>query len=309
MTAPPSLSTPAVKALLEKFEDLNGTEGRETDALTGEGGELEVCTQGLLQSAEGFREALRVELHYFGALAEKPDLLGVSDRLSSASGLVAGGTGIIEDEELADFFRRGGNLKTTLKRIIEGLRKPTLVYQSQAKQVLRLVMSLRAAMSISQVLEEQGKGGDRTSIQSTLEKLRTGKSSDVGKNSKSLLRKLRAFQAVTGLDELFMSELASIITGLGNIFEPKLGSSVGSRKRRPSTQENLSELRSMQRRAGSLIYACDLSDDIKSALNEADLSLRQQIFANGKIDAVIDKECAKKIHRRVRENAATHGTV
>ena len=69
-----------------------------------------------------------------------------------------------------------------------------------------------------------------------------------------------------------------------------------------STTEHLSELRSLQRRAGSLIYACDLAPGIKTGLDQADVSLRQQIYANSKIDAVIEKECAKKIKKRVSED-------
>ena len=304
LTEPPALSTIAVNETLELFEELNQQEVHDMESLTGEGGELAICSAGLLRSAEGFREALRGELHYFGALAEKPDLLGVSTNMSMASGIVAGGAGIIEDEELADFFRRSGNLKTTLKKILEGLRKPTLVYQAEAKSVLRLVMALRAGMNIGEILEAQGKGADRNSIQSTLEKLRTGKSADVGKNSKSLLRKLRSFTAVTGLEPLYMTELHSIVDGLTNIFEPNTEMMSKSRKKnRPSTTEHLSELRALQRRAGSLIYACDLDTAIKTTLDNADLSLRQQIYANSKIDAVIETVCAKKIKKRIKENS------
>jgi hypothetical protein len=302
LTVPPNLSTTAVKQVLAEFEELHVNEEQETSALTGKGGELAECSADLLTRAEGFREALRVECHYYGALAEKPDLMGCSNRMSSATGIVAGGAGIIEDEELADFFRRSGNLKNTLKKIIEGQTKPTLVYQIEAKEVLRLVMGIRAAMNIHTVLEEQGKGGDRSSVQSTLEKLRTGKSADVGKNSKSLLRKLRSFTSVTGLEELFMMELASIVAGLASIFEPKGSNGTGNRKKRINPQEHLSELRALQRRAGSLIYACDLPEIIKETLNEANISLRQQIYANSKIDAVIEKECAKKIKKRVSED-------
>ena len=194
MQLPPSLSSSSVASILESFNDLNSQEEVEVVELVGSNSSLATkdlgattetfsnCSTNMLKRAENFREALRVELHYYGALAEKPDLIGTSDAMSKATGMSAGGNGIIEDEELADFFRRAGNLKGTLKKILEGLRKPGLVYQSEAKSVLRLVMKLRAGTGVLQLLEAQGKGGDRSTIQSTLEKLRTGKSSDVGKH-------------------------------------------------------------------------------------------------------------------------------
>ena len=64
-----------------------------------------------------------------------------------------------EDEELADFFRRAGNLKGTLKKILEGLRKPGLVYQSQARAVLRLVMQLRAGTGAEAVEQRRSENG------------------------------------------------------------------------------------------------------------------------------------------------------
>jgi hypothetical protein len=300
LTVPPNLSTSAVKEILDKFEDLNQVEIKNMESLIVE--DLAACSTNLLFHAEELQEALRMELHYFGALAEKPNLLSVSTSMSDASGIIAGSAGIVEDEELADFFRRSGNLKNTLKKIIEGMRKPTLVYQKEAKSVLRLVMSLRASINIGEILEAQGKGADRNSIQSTLEKLRTGKSSDVGKNSKTLLRKLRSFATVTGLDPLFMSELNSIVDGLAGIFEPNDKKKAKGRNNAINPQEHLSELRALQRRAGSLIYACDLTVEIKNSLDNANLSLRQQIYANSKIDAVISKECNKKNKKRVKED-------
>ena len=207
MQLPPSLSSSSVASILESFNDLNSQEEAEVVELVGSNSSLatkdlgsttssllEDCSTNMLKRAENFREALRVELHYYGALAEKPDLIGTSDAMSKATGMSAGGNGIIEDEELADFFRRAGNLKGTLKKILEGLRKPGLVYQSEAKSVLRLVMKLRAGTGVLQLLEAQGKGGDRSTIQSTLEKLRTGKSSDVGEALKGTAKKDEVLQ-------------------------------------------------------------------------------------------------------------------
>jgi hypothetical protein len=323
---PPELSSRAVAAILGEFDALNSQEEAEVVQLVGANSSLattslgtaassllEDCSTGMLESAEKFREALRVELHYYGALAEKPDLIGTSDAMSMATGMSAGGNGIIEDEGLADFFRRAGNLKGTLKKILEGLRRPGLVYQSQARAVLRLVMQLRAGTGVLPLLEAQGKGGDRSTIQSTLEKLRTGKSSDVGKQSKTLLRKMRSFRSsVQGLEPLYVSELDAIISGLSGILEPRsnhsskasLGSgmSTGASKIRPSTAENLASLRALQRRACSLIYVPELPMNIVKTLNAADKALRQQIYANGQIDAVIEKECKRKIRHRVRED-------
>lgn len=311
---------------MKEFDDLNSQEEAEVVHLVGanstlatknlqptEVSLLEDCSTGMLESAEKFREALRVEMHYYGALAEKPDLIGTSDAMSTATGMSPGGNGIIEDEELADFFRRAGNLKGTLKKILEGLRQPGLVYQSQARAVLRLVMQLRSGTGVLPLLEGQGKGGERSTIQSTLEKLRTGKSSDVGKHSKALLRKMRSFRSsVQGLDPLYVRELDAIIVGLSGILEPRsnhsskvsLGSSKekGVLRIRPSTAENLASLRALQRRACSLIYIPELPVDIVKTLNAADEALRQQIYANGQIDAVIEKECKRKIRHRVRED-------
>ena len=319
LSLPPALSTGAVTSIVADFEALNAEEVADVVDLVGANSGLaaqppqqsllEECSLGMLENAERLREALRMELHYYGALAEKPDLSGISNAMSLATGIVPEGNGVIEDEELADFFRRAGNLKGTFKKILEALLKPDLVYQSNTRAVLELVMQLRSGTGVLELLEAQGKGGDRTTIQSTLEKLRTGKSADVGKNSKILLRKLRAFRSnVQDLEKIYEAEMDAIIADLSEILEPSSNYSSksslhkSSSKISPSAAENLASLRDLQRRACSLIYIPELPKPIVDALNAADEALRQQIYANSKIDAVIEKECKRKIRHRVRED-------
>lgn len=62
------------------------------------------------------------------------------------------------------------------------------------------------------------------------------------------------------------------------------------------------QLAPQYREAAKKLASADLAEGIKTSLDQADLSLRQQIYANSKIDAVIDHECAKKIKKRVKEN-------
>lgn len=70
--------------------------------------------------AEQRREALRAELHRYGALEDEPDLE------SHARAIEA----VTHDANLEALFRSAGGLKLELRELVAELRHPDLIYET-----------------------------------------------------------------------------------------------------------------------------------------------------------------------------------
>ena len=309
----PKWKTEEVEKIIKEFEVLHDEEENHNEMLSSR---LSEASSNFSDVADSFRESLRSELHSYSALAEKPQIIDIRDKLAGA----------LEDEELEGFYRKSGGLKKDLQWIMVALGKNTLIYQGEAIEARTRVRKLHSFTPIIQVLEKQGKESDREAIQGTLEKLRTGKKKDIPRRVATLRKQLTKFSTISGLPELFMEELESILERFDMLFpgstrarsgsvatndegsvdnlRPKTGTSTISTKSLGTelVMMNLPEVRSLQNRTATLVCACELPDELKIVLEKASLELHQQIYSNSLVDKVIWKECTKPIAQRMEED-------
>ena len=306
----PKWKTEEVETVQEEFEKLNVEEDEHNIMLKNR---LHDATINFTEKTNLFRENVRGELHSYGALAEKPKLIEIRDKIALG----------LEDEELEGFYRKSGGLKKDLQWIMVALGKNTLIYQDEATEARERVRKLHSFTPIISLLEKQGKESDREAIQGTLEKLRTGKKKDIPRRAATLRKQLIKFSTIAGLPDLFMEELESILERFDALFpgstrprsrsitkkdeestRPKTGSSTMSTKSFGTdlVMNNLAEVRALQNRAATLVCACELPEDLKEVLDEAGLALHQQIYANHLVDKVVWKECTKPVAARLQED-------
>ena len=310
----PLWSTEKVDDAREDFKDLEAQEIEHNEklqqSLSDEGSRFE-------DKANAFREALRAELHTYGALAEKANLPELRNSIAEA----------LVNPELEEMFRKSGGLKKDLQWIAVALGRKSIIYQEDAHEAKDRVEKLYSYTNIVDLLEKQGKESDRKSIQATLEKLRTGKKKDVPKRGAQLRKQLGKFSHISGLPALMKEELNSILDEFDILFpgaapRPGSGSVNGSESapsERPGTSHsgsisatsfgtdmvmnNLAQVRSLQNRAATVVSACELPEDLKDILKQAVLRLRQQIYANNLIDIVVADECTTPIKDRLKEDS------
>ena len=118
--------------------------------------------------AERRREALRAELHNYGALHLEPDAEGLAARIDGTS----------LDVTLEEFFRKSGGLKSELTRLSHILRDPNLIYEGVRKSGVTSASLVISGFDLEETLEKQGKSSQRKSAQDTLERLRKATKSE-----------------------------------------------------------------------------------------------------------------------------------
>lgn len=167
---------------------------------------LRVQKEDMLNDAISVREALRAELHTYGALAEEGDAAGLAQELETKS--------FSASDELEDFFRKAGGLKPEMKTTIALLNNPRLIYDEEVNDLQGRAQFILSCSGLDEILEGQGKQGERKAIQAILEKLRTSPRADLPPLVPILLKQLNKFQTITGFPMDVVNELKDLCARL-----------------------------------------------------------------------------------------------
>ncbi|KAL3669510.1 hypothetical protein V7S43_004898 [Phytophthora oleae] len=160
-------------------------------------------------AAKSLREALRLELHGFGAMAKE----GVVEEAKRT--LVA----LLSDDSMEDFFRAAGGLKTELDTLAKQLCIADLVYSENLEPVVGSVGVLLSALPLESVMEKQGKEAERKAVQSTLEKIRKASKSEIMTLLPGLQTQISMLINLEDMHDSFKGELGDILAQLDGILQ------------------------------------------------------------------------------------------
>ncbi|KAH8098983.1 DUF4455-containing protein [Aureococcus anophagefferens] len=313
----PTLESGEVTASKALFKEIYEAED---EAIARHEAELETLREAKRVEAEARREALRAELHRYGALEDEPDLE------SHARAIEA----VTHDANLEALFRSAGGLKLELRELVAELRHPDLIYERALGEAQRRLEVLLCGSGLQAVLEKQGKSQQQKSIQDTLERLRKAARAEVVPLLPLLEQQLTELVAVAGLDELLVEQLRQGAEDLRTItkdldYRNKSGKSPsrsGASTARSGASRgglssagtgaggldgpevNMLEVRSIQKRVAMHVHACELDPSFLEDLRETLGALRKKRTCNEKIDEVVSAECEAIIALRVEEQKA-----
>jgi hypothetical protein len=158
-------------------------------------------------AARALREALRLELHGFGAMARE----GAIDEAKSKLATLLG------DDSMEDFFRAAGGLKTELDTLAKQLCVADLIYGANLEPVASSVGVLLSALPLASVMEKQGKEAERKAVQSTLDKIRKASKGEIMSLLPALQTQMSMLLNLEGMSDSFKSELSDIMAQLDAI--------------------------------------------------------------------------------------------
>ena len=190
-----------VASVIVKFQELNKSEDAAISELDTK---LEEIREEREVAAKKRREALRAELHKYGALEDEPDL--------DSHALVI--ENVLNDLELEVFFRGAGGLKPELKELMTELRDPSLIYDAKLQPTIKRVEVLTCGLEVPEILETQGKSGMRSNLIDTLERLKNATKGDVPPLLPVLVAQVTEILTVTILDPLFLSSIQTTLEDL-----------------------------------------------------------------------------------------------
>ena len=190
-----------IEKVVQRFHELNKEEDAAISELdTG----LEAIRKEREEAAERRREALRAELHVFGALEDEPDLEAHALAIEK----------VLTDPELDSFFRSAGGLKPELKELMTELRDPNLIYDGKLQPTIKRVQVLICGLEVPEVLETQGKSGMRSNLIDTLERLKNATKGDVPPILPVLVGQVNEILTVTILDPLLLVNIQTALEDL-----------------------------------------------------------------------------------------------
>lgn len=294
-------------------------------------------------TAEALQEALRLELHGFGALAREGDIEAAKTELEK----------LLDNDTLEDFFRSSGGLRAELDSIAKRLVLSDLIYNSNVAALLENVQLLLSALPLAQLMESQGKEAERKAVQATLEKIRKATKHDIAALLPPLQTQLQVLVHLDGMDDVFKAELedlanqlSAIATQSGATMQATSALSKGGQDantiapspptevtatfiRQQSTlsssskttaisppgrtsltsprQEpsiDLQAVRRVQRRLATLVFASELPSPIQQHLQFIADQLVLQTDANQTVDKVVSDECDEIVNARHQESRA-----
>ncbi|GMF16069.1 unnamed protein product [Phytophthora lilii] len=160
-------------------------------------------------AARKLREALRLELHGFGAMAKEGAIEESKKTLTTLLG----------DNSMEDFFRAAGGLKNELDTLAKQLCTADLIYSANLEPVASSVGILLSALPLEAVMEKQGKEAERKAVQATLEKMRKASKGEIMSLLPSLQSQISMLINLDEMNDSFKGELGDIITQLEMIVQ------------------------------------------------------------------------------------------
>ncbi|CAM9626848.1 unnamed protein product, partial [Pylaiella littoralis] len=110
------LTTKAVREIREAYSSLHG---EEIAAILAAQEGLTRIREAKLEESEARREAVRAELHSYGAVCAEPDLEVCCLQAEA----------VAHDHGLEDFMRKAGGLKHELLVLVQSMRSPEIMYK------------------------------------------------------------------------------------------------------------------------------------------------------------------------------------
>ncbi|KAJ0410576.1 hypothetical protein ATCC90586_007409 [Pythium insidiosum] len=304
-----NVTSAAVTSSLQELSELQRLE-EERNAFFFD--ELRVVHDAKVREALALREALRLELHGFGALAPGGDIAACKREIDR----------VLQDEALDEFFRMAGGLRNELDGLSKRLQLADLIYQDRLAPVRASLDLLLSALPLESVMESMGKGAERKALQATLERMRKAGKSDLLTYLPVLQAQMNVLLGLAGLDDVFVDEVHALSRQLSHLLpseaeaapDERPGSSAAGAtlstdvSRSPATASSgeipvdLSAIRRVQRRLGALLYASELSADFQAHLRFVADQLTLQEKANEAVDHAIATHCEQVLHAREGES-------
>lgn len=211
-----ALTSDRVQQVLER---LQAAQQQEEDANQDFFSDLRDAHDHRVQDAHALQEALRLELHGFGAMAKEGEI--DEARLSLEQMLTDEGVA------LEDFFRMAGGLRGELDSIIKRLNVAELIYERHLDPLFSSVRVLLSAFPLENVMEAQGKGAERRALQTTLDKIRKASKAEMPALISVLQTQMQTLLGLEGISDTFKEEVETLATQLG-VLVPETGESVSS---------------------------------------------------------------------------------
>jgi hypothetical protein len=146
-------------------------------------------------------EALRAELHVYGALKIEPDLHSNADALQSA----------LNDDRLSELWRLGGGLKPEFTAQVADLRNPDVIYDRVVVGMQARLELIACSFTLKSVLEERGRLAQLEKVRGFITKMRTAPRAEVAGVLRSLLPDLRDVDEIELIPALFKEQVRQLV--------------------------------------------------------------------------------------------------
>ncbi|CAM9256084.1 unnamed protein product [Ectocarpus sp. 12 AP-2014] len=184
------LTTTAVRGIREAYATLHG---EEIAAILAAQEGLGSIREAKRSESVARREAVRSELHGYGAACAEPDLEACCVQVEA----------VAHDRSLEDFMRKAGGLKHELLALVQGIRSPEIMYDSWLSVAVERTDLVLCGVDLEWVLDKQGKAGMRRDLADSVERLRKAPKSDIPSILDAMRRQAADLsQQVVGIDPL-----------------------------------------------------------------------------------------------------------
>lgn len=209
-----TLTSERVQQVVER---LQAAQQQEEDANHAFFSDLRGAHDQRVRDALDLQEALRLELHGFGALAREGEI--DEAKQTPEQMLVA------EGAALEDFFRMAGGLRGELESIMKRLDVAELIYERNVDPLVDSVRVLLSALPLESVMEAQGKGTERHALQTTLDRIRKASKADMPALIPLLQTQMQILHGLEGLSDTFKEEVDALAAQLSIVSPPEGGES------------------------------------------------------------------------------------
>ena len=197
------ISSDAVAAVQSDLVDLNMQEINAIQACYNDLIRLQADTA---YTAAERVEALRRELHVYGALKIEPDLLSNASILQSA----------LDDLRLSELWRLGGGLKPEFAAQVSDLRNPDVVYDRVVVDMQSRLELLVCGFTLKAVLEERGRLAQLDKVRGFITKMRTSPRAEVAGVLRSMLPDLQSVEEIEQIPALFKDQVRVIVAEISD---------------------------------------------------------------------------------------------
>ena len=272
----------------------------------------------LKMSAEDRVEALRKELHTYGALHDEPPMKQVSLVMQHA----------LEDASLAELWRLGGGLKGDFQSLASDVVSVDVCYERLVSSVEERLKAIACGFNLKAVLEERGRLMQLDKVRNLITKLRGVPRTEVPAVISGLVPELEDMIQMEQTQPLFKKIVSDCIAEMNADMErvrlqpggephastmgsPKTTakkssaasrqtgkSTAGGKKDKTGAFIDPSLVKSWSRKLGVVYYGSDLPSGSQQACIDGISMIQEQRECNRLIDAVV-AESGDKILRRM----------
>ncbi|CAM9313803.1 unnamed protein product, partial [Hapterophycus canaliculatus] len=183
------LTTGAIREIRKAYAALHA---EEIAAILAAQEGLMAIREAKLKESEERREAIRAELHSYGAGCEEPDLEACCLQVEA----------VVHDQSLEDFMRKAGGLKHELLTLVQGMRSPEIMYDGWLSMAVERDDLLLCGVDLEGVLDKQGKTGMRRGLADSVERLRRAPKNDIPSILNNMRRQAADLAQISGIDPL-----------------------------------------------------------------------------------------------------------